>query len=95
MPGAPADGPDRERTLFTLDWIIDEDLRKTTTAELNRGESRNSLLCVVNLHRVGRFRDRSSYWKAIYTGRVDVLRNAGHAVPEHLLSSLSHSHGSM
>lgn len=33
-----------ERTLVTLDWINDEDLRKTTTAELNKGESRNSLV---------------------------------------------------
>ena len=48
-----------ERTLFTLDWINDEQLRKTTTAELNKGESRNSLVRAVNLHRLGRFRDRS------------------------------------
>jgi len=97
-----------ERTLFTLDWINDEDLRKTTTAELNKGESRNSLVRAVNLHRLGRFRDRSQenlsirasalnlvvtaiiHWNTIYTGRVvDALRNAGQAVPEHLLSSLS------
>ncbi|RFB82237.1 hypothetical protein B5K08_31550 [Rhizobium leguminosarum bv. trifolii] len=58
MPGRPGRRPDRERTLFTLDWIDDEHLRKTTTAELNKCESRKSLLCVVNLHRVGRFRDR-------------------------------------
>jgi TnpA family transposase len=97
-----------ERTLFTLDWINDEQLRKTTTAELNKGESRNSLVRAVNLHRLGRFRDRSQenlsirasalnlvvtaiiHWNTIYTGRVvDALRNAGQAVPEHLLSSLS------
>lgn len=48
-----------ERTLFTLDWINDEQLRKTTTAELNKGESRNSLVRAVNLYRFGRFRDRS------------------------------------
>lgn len=59
MPRRSGRWPDRERTLFTLDWIDDEDLRKTTTAELNKGESRESLLRVVNLHRVGRFRDRS------------------------------------
>ncbi|WP_245269678.1 TnpA family transposase (plasmid) [Ensifer sp. WSM1721] len=28
----------------TLDWIHDEQLRKTTTAELNKGKSRNSLV---------------------------------------------------
>lgn len=97
-----------ERTLFTLDWINDEQLRKTTTAELNKGESRNSLVRAVNLHRLGRFRDRSQenlsirasalnlvvtaiiHWNTIYTGRVvDALREAGQAVPQNLLASLS------
>ncbi|BCK77795.1 transposase [Acetobacter aceti NRIC 0242] len=97
-----------ERTLFTLDWINDEQLRKTTTTELNKGESRNSLVRAVNLHRLGRFRDRSQenlsirasalnlvvtaiiHWNTIYTGRVvDALREAGKAVPQHLLASLS------
>jgi hypothetical protein len=36
-----------ERTLFTLDWVNDEQLRKTTTAESNKGESRNSLVRAV------------------------------------------------
>lgn len=97
-----------ERTLFTLDWINDEQLRKTTTAELNKGESRNSLVRAVNLHRLGRFRDRSQenlsirasalnlvvtaiiHWNTVYIGRiVDALREAGHVIPTHLLSSLS------
>lgn len=97
-----------ERTLFTLDWINDETLRKDTTAELNKGESRNSLVRAVNLHRLGRFRDRSQenlsirasalnlvvtaiiLWNTIYTGRVvDALRQAGDAIPDHLLASLS------
>lgn len=47
-----------ERILFTLDWINDEDLWKTTTEALNKGESRNSLVRAVNLPRLGRFRDR-------------------------------------
>jgi hypothetical protein len=32
-----------ERTLFTLDWVNDPELRRTTGRELNKGESRNSL----------------------------------------------------
>src|SRR4030095_14106541 len=31
-----------ERTLFTLDWINDPDLRRTTGQEPNKGEARNS-----------------------------------------------------
>src|SRR3546814_11013524 len=32
-----------ERTLFTLRWFDDPALRRTVTAELNKGEARNSL----------------------------------------------------
>src|SRR5262244_3426618 len=32
-----------ERTLFTLDWIEDPELRRDTGRELNKGEARNSL----------------------------------------------------
>ncbi|MBB2750339.1 UNVERIFIED_ORG: TnpA family transposase [Rhizobium aethiopicum] len=96
-----------ERTLFTLDCINDEDLRKTTTGYLNRGESRNSLARRESSSsrplprpQPGKPVDQGIelnmvvsaiiHWNAIYTGRVvDVLRDAGYAVPEHLLSSLS------
>jgi TnpA family transposase len=36
-----------ERTLFTLDWIEDPELRRGTGQELNKGESRNSLVARV------------------------------------------------
>jgi len=32
-----------ERTLFTLDWLGDAELRRQTSRELNKGETRNSL----------------------------------------------------
>ncbi|MCF8506811.1 MAG: Tn3 family transposase [Caulobacter sp.] len=48
-----------ERTLATLDWIGDPGLRRETTEELNKGESRNALARAVSFHRLGRFRDRS------------------------------------
>ena len=47
-----------ERTLFTLDWIDDPELRRTTGQELNKGEARNSLARAVFLHRLGEIRDR-------------------------------------
>ena len=47
-----------ERTLFTLRWFKDPALRRLVTAELNKGEARNSLARAVALHRLGRFRDR-------------------------------------
>ncbi|BCH68078.1 hypothetical protein RvVAT039_pl09110 (plasmid) [Agrobacterium vitis] len=65
-----------ERTLFTLDWINDEDLRKTTTAELNKGESRNSLVRAVNLHRFGRFRDRSQENLSIRASALNLVVTA-------------------
>ena len=48
-----------ERTLFTLDWIEDPELRRTTSQELNKGESRNSLARAVFIHRLGEIRDRT------------------------------------
>jgi TnpA family transposase len=47
-----------ERTLFTLRWFEDPALRRMVTAELNKGEARNSLARAVAFHRLGRFRDR-------------------------------------
>lgn len=48
-----------ERTLFTLDWLEDPQLRRASTVELNKGESRNALARAVCFHRLGRIRDRS------------------------------------
>lgn len=47
-----------ERTLFTLSWFEDPELRRLVTAELNKGEAKNSLSRAVAFHRLGRFRDR-------------------------------------
>ncbi|WP_331377046.1 Tn3 family transposase [Sinorhizobium chiapasense] len=48
-----------ERTLFTLRWFEDPNLRQLVTAEVNKGEARNTLARAVAIHRLGRFRDRS------------------------------------
>ncbi len=48
-----------ERTLFTLDWISDPELRRTTGQELNKGETRNSMSRAVFIHRLGEIRDRT------------------------------------
>lgn len=48
-----------ERTLFTLDWLDDPALRRQSTTELNKGESRNALARAVCFHRLGRLRDRT------------------------------------
>jgi TnpA family transposase len=48
-----------ERTLFTLDWVEDPELRRETGQELNKGETRNSLARAVFIHRLGEIRDRT------------------------------------
>ncbi len=48
-----------ERSLFTLDWISDPELRRETGQELNKGEARNSLARAVFIHRLGEIRDRT------------------------------------
>ena len=47
-----------QRTLFTVRWFDEPALRKLVTAELNKGEARNSLARAVAFHRLGRFHDR-------------------------------------
>jgi len=48
-----------ERTLFTLQWLQDTDLRRRVQVGLNKGEARNALARAVFFHRLGEVRDRS------------------------------------
>ncbi len=48
-----------ERTLFTLDWLQDPELRRRSHIGLNKGEQKNSLSRAVFFHRLGEIRDRS------------------------------------
>ena len=48
-----------ERTLFTLQWLSDPDLRQRSHAGLNKGETSNSLRRAVFFHRQGEIRDRT------------------------------------
>ena len=61
MPEAakPVQAGAAERTLFTLDWLGDAELRRQTSRELNKGETRNSLARAVFIHRLGEIRDRT------------------------------------
>ena len=48
-----------ERTLFTLDWLQNVDLRRRVNAGLNKGEARNALARAVFFNRLGEMRDRN------------------------------------
>ena len=48
-----------ERTLFTLQWLSEPDLRQRSHAGLNRGEASNALRRAVFFHRQGEIRDRT------------------------------------
>ena len=48
-----------ERTLFTLQWLSDPDLRQRSHAGLNKGEASNSLRRAVFFHLQGEIRDRT------------------------------------
>jgi TnpA family transposase len=65
-----------ERTLFTLRWFEDPDLRRLVTAELNKGEARNSLARAVAFHRLGRFRDRGQENQAIRAAALNLVTAA-------------------
>jgi TnpA family transposase len=48
-----------ERTLFTLDWMQDPELRRRSHVGLNKGEQQNALHRAVFFNRLGEIRDRS------------------------------------
>jgi len=48
-----------ERTLFTLDWMQNVELRRRVQIGLNKGEAKNALARAVFFNRLGEMRDRS------------------------------------
>jgi len=48
-----------EKTLFSLEWFQNPDLRRGVTHGLNKSELRNALAKSVFVHRLGEVRDRS------------------------------------
>ena len=48
-----------ERTLFTIDWLENPDLRRRCQAGLNKGEARHALAQAVFVHKQGRIADRT------------------------------------
>jgi TnpA family transposase len=48
-----------ERTLFTLEWLQNTELRRRVHVGLNKGEARNALARAVFVNRLGELRDRS------------------------------------
>jgi TnpA family transposase len=84
-----------ERTLFTLDWLQDVELRRRVTAGLNKGEAKNALARAVFFNRLGEMRDRSFEHQryrasglnlvvaAIVLWNTVYLERAIHAIREH------------
>lgn len=48
-----------ERTLFTLDWLQNVELRRRVQVGLNKGEAKNALVRAVFFNRLGELRDRN------------------------------------
>ena len=48
-----------ERSLFTLDWMQDAELRRRVQIGFNKGEAKNALVRAVFLNRLGEIRDHS------------------------------------
>ncbi|MBL0407351.1 Tn3 family transposase [Microvirga aerilata] len=48
-----------ERSLFTLDWLENPDLRRRCHVGLNKGEARNSMTQAIFAHKQGRITDRT------------------------------------
>jgi TnpA family transposase len=65
-----------ERTLFTLRWLQDPDLRRRVTAGPNKGEARNALARAVFFNRLGESRDRSYEDQMNHAGGLALLTAA-------------------
>jgi hypothetical protein len=89
-----------ERTLFTLDWLEDRELRRQTSQELNKGETRNSLARAVFIHRLGEIRDRRASglnllvtaiirWNTRYLERAVAALHQAEDVSDEFLAHLS------
>jgi len=62
-----------ERTLFTLDWLKNVDLRRRANAGLNKGEARNALARAIFFYRLGEMRDRSFESQAYRASGLNLL----------------------
>jgi TnpA family transposase len=67
-----------ERTIFTLDWMQDPDLRRRSHVGLNKGEQQNALRRAVFFNRLGEIRDRSLRKPALLRERPEFGRRRHH-----------------
>ena len=49
-----------ERTLFILEWLLDETMRRRAQIGLNKGEAHHALKTALRIGRQGEIRDRTS-----------------------------------
>jgi len=62
-----------ERSIFILEWLQSPDLRRRTTAGLNKGEAKNALSRAVFFNRLGEIRDRSYEQQRYRAGGLTLL----------------------
>jgi len=49
-----------ERTLFTIDWVLDADMQRRAQIGLNKGEAHHALKNALRIGRQGEIRDRAT-----------------------------------
>lgn len=62
-----------ERNIFILEWLQSPELRRRTTAGLNKGEAKNALSRAVFFNRLGEIRDRSYEQQRYRAGGLTLL----------------------
>lgn len=65
-----------QRTLFTLDWLRDSDLRRRVLVGLNKGEALHALKRAVAFHRGGESRDQSFEAQSNRTSGLNLVTTA-------------------
>jgi len=57
-----------ERTLFTLEWLQNPELRRRVQVGLNKGEAKNALARAVFFNRLGELRDLTPLSSTAHSG---------------------------
>src|SRR5882757_7082321 len=65
-----------ERSLFTLDWLQNVELRRRVHAGMNKGEARNALARAIFFNRLGEMRDRSFENQVYWASGLNLLVSA-------------------
>lgn len=65
-----------ERTIFTLEWVKDPNLRRRVQAGLNKGEAKHALSRAIHFNRLGEIRDKNYEYQFYKASGLNLVASA-------------------